>query len=64
MATRNRQVVLERLQTQIQEDLQEFAQENGPLPDRRLVIVLDAYLRWNGIIGYTAQILSIVEATE
>ena len=64
MATRNRQVVLERLQTQIQEDLQEFAQENGPLPDRRLMTVLDAYLQWNGIIGYTAQILSIVEATE
>ena len=64
MTGRNQQVVLERLPAQMQKELQEFAQENGPMPDRRLVTVLDAYLRWNGIIGYTAQILSLVEATK
>ena len=33
-----------------------------PLPDYRLKSVLDRYLRWVGIKGYTDHILAIVEA--
>lgn len=48
----------------VKRDLIEFEQANHTLPARTLLHVLEAYLRWNGIIGYTAQILNIIEATE
>ncbi len=46
------------------QDIQDYTADNGALPDKRLVTVLDAYLGWNGIIGFTAQILAIVEAAK
>lgn len=61
---RNNNVIMAKLSQNITADLLNFVKANGQLPDRRLVTVLDAYLRWNGIIGYTAQILHIVEVTQ
>lgn len=61
---RNNNVTMAKLSESITADLRNFQDDNVPLPDRRLVTVLDAYLRWHGIIGYTAQVLQIVEATQ
>jgi hypothetical protein len=46
----------------VNKDIEEFCKENFTCGDT-LASVLEAYLAWNGIRGYTAQILSIVEAT-
>ena len=53
-----------KLSQQVKADLAEFVQENGAIADARPASVLDAYLRWNGIIGYTGQILNIFNAAE
>jgi hypothetical protein len=55
-------VNLKELPMHVANDLAEFQKENGLIADTQLVTVLDAYLRWNGIIGYTAGIMSIFEA--
>lgn len=52
------------LPTSVQAALDSYIRENGPLPNYSLASVMDAYLRWHGILGYTAGILSIVEAVD
>jgi hypothetical protein len=52
----------ERLFASIRKDLEEFEAANGPIGPS-LASVIDAFLAWNGIRGYTAEILNIIEAS-
>ena len=53
------------LEEQIRDDVFEFQTENGlevkTIEDMSLEEVLDQYLQWNGIIGYTSHIMKIIE---
>ena len=57
---------IDKLSCSVSNDIKEFIQENGAgdanVHDLDLRQALDMYLKWNGIHGYTAQILMIVEA--
>lgn len=59
---RSRPVDRSRLPNSIREAIEDFETANGDLNEDTLLSILDAYLRWEGIHGYTAQILRIFEA--
>lgn len=65
MNTKFRNSIVDRnkLLHSVQQDIKDFQDANPHPADDTLVNMLDAYLCWNGIIGYTAQILNIVEAS-
>lgn len=53
------------LEEQIRDDVFEYQTENGlevkTLEDMTLEEVLEQYLSWNGILGYTSHIMKIIE---
>lgn len=58
------QVDLNKLPAHVRHAIENSISEGNKLVTRDLREVLDFYLRWEGIIGYTNAILSIVEAAE
>lgn len=59
-------VSLEELPRTVCADIESFYAETGhkDVPDPlNIVNAIDAYLRWNGIVGYSAGVLSIFKAT-
>jgi hypothetical protein len=71
----DRWVMIGDLPKSVIEDLSEFAEENpGPLREAlesrgmqatvTLREALEAFLQWNGILGYTAQILCIFDVSK
>ncbi len=53
------------LEEQIRDDVFEYQTENGlevkTLEEMTLEEVLEQYLSWNGILGYTSHIMKIIE---
>lgn len=53
------------LEEQIRDDVFEYQTENGlevkTLEDMTLEEVLEQYLSWNGILGYTSHIMEIIK---
>jgi len=45
-------------------DIDEYYVQNRVMPTFTLGDTLKAFLHWNGIIGYTSEILAIIEASE
>ena len=62
--SRTQVVDFNKLPDSIKVELEDFIEENSVLPNHQLVTVLDAYLSWNGIRGFTGSILTIMEACQ